>query len=389
MGRRQEFFAVLEGHPPERMPFFPDITDWYVANRTPPGEPRRFEPGALIPDGDPIHERPGSIPAAYRGLTFLDFYRRFDWGIHVHIYDWFDIEYGEGVERAIEVEGRERRVRYRTPRGELVRRYRAAGDGSWAPRQLLVETPGDLDILRLVVEATRYVPRFDRVETVRAAIGDRGQGDLVIPRSPFGKLVHEYLGFERVIYALADDPGRIAEFLALQEEKDLELIRLAARAPERLVILSDHTDENLISPREYERFCVPYYRKIAGILHAAGKRVSTHLDGNFKGYFPLLGATGFDLLDGCTPAPMFNYEVEELAAALPPGMCAFCGVPAILFCRRRPAAEILGFGGRILRALRGRGILNVGDILPPDGDIEQVIALGRFANTREWDRRDG
>jgi len=379
MGRREEFFAVLEGHPPSRMPFFPDITDWYVANRMPPGAPRRFEPGSLIPDGDPIHDSPGSIPAAYRDLTFLEFYRRFDWGLHVHIYDWFDIEYAGGVERVTEVDGREKRVRYVTARGELVRRYRAAGDGSWAPQELLVKSPRDLDVLCLVVEATRHVPRFDRVEAVRSAIGDRGQGDLVIPRSPFGKLVHEYMGFERLVYAIADDPERIEEFLALQEEKDLDLIRLAAQAPERLVIVSDHTDENLVSPHEYKRFCIPYYRTIAGILHDAGKLVSTHLDGNFKGYFPFLAATGFDLLDGCTPAPMFNYEVEELAAALPPGMCAFCGVPAILFCRSRPAAEILEFGARILRAFRGRGILNVGDILPPDGDIEQVIALGRFA----------
>jgi len=112
------------------------------------------------------------------------------------------------------------------------------------------------------------------------------------------------------------------------------------------------------------------------LLHRSGKFVSTHLDGNFKGFFPYLAQTGFDLLDGCTPAPMFNYEPEELAAAMPPGMAAYCGVPSTLFCTRRPTAEILSIGERIARSLAGRVIVNVGDILPPDGDIEQVIALG-------------
>ena len=60
-------------------------------------------------------------------------------------------------------------------------------------------------------------------------------------------------------------------------------------------------------------------------------------------------------------------------------MAAYCGVPATLFCQHRPTEEILAFGRRIAESLRGRGILNIGDILPPDGDLEQVIALGRMA----------
>jgi hypothetical protein len=184
------------------------------------------------------------------------------------------------------------------------------------------------------------------------------------------------MGFERVVYALADAPQVIEEFLAFQEEVDLWLIRLAAQAPERVVILSDHADENLIAPPYYVKYCIPYYRKMTDLLHQSGKFVSTHLDGNFRGFFPYLAQTGFDLLDGCTPAPMFNYEVEELAAAMPPGMAAYCGVPSTLFCMHLPAQELLALGERIARALRGRGIVNVGDILPPDGDIEQVIALG-------------
>ena len=100
-----------------------------------------------------------------------------------------------------------------------------------------------------------------------------------------------------------------------RRQKDLELIRMAAEAPGPIVIISDHADENLISPAWYREYCIPYYNKACAILHAAGKKVSTHLDGNFKGYFPFITETGFDLLDGCTPAPMFNFEPEELAAA--------------------------------------------------------------------------
>jgi hypothetical protein len=376
MQYRDLFFSILEGRQPAAVPFFPDITDWYVANRVAPGAPRPYGPGEFIPDDDPIHRQPGTIPAAYREFTLLDFYRHFDWGFHVHISDWFERTYDGGVRLDVrEADGR-KAFTYHTPHGAITRVDRLASDGSWSRQEFYIKTPEDLRIMQHVVEHTQFVPRFDRVDAIRNAIGPRGQGDIVLSRSPFGKLVHEYMGFENVIYALADDPAPLFAYMQVQERKDLELVALAAQAPERLVILSDHADETLIAPRYWRDYCAPFYRQISAHLHAAGKFVSTHLDGNFKGFFPYLHLSGFDLLDGCTPAPMFNYTVEELAAAMPPGMCAFLGVPATLFCQQLPTDQILAFGDRIVAALRGRGILNVGDILPPNGDIEQVIALG-------------
>lgn len=360
------------------MPYFPDITDWYMANRVPAGAARPFGPGEFVPDDAPVHRQPGTIPAPYRDFTLFDFYRRFNWGFHVHIENWFRREFSNGVRHEKREAGDQRIFRLATRHGELTRVDRLASDGSWSRREFFVKTPADLAILREVVENTHFVPCFSNVDRIRDSLGGWGQGDIVIARSPFGKLVHEYMGFENVVYALADDPAVLRAFLVVQERKDLELIALAAQAPERVVILSDHADENLISPAQWREYCVPYYRRVTDILHAAGKFVSTHLDGNFHGYFPFLGEAGFDLLDGCTPAPMFNYEVEELAAAMPPGMKAFCGVPATLFCQHRPTNELLRFADRIRTSLSGRGILNVGDILPPNGDIEQVIALGEY-----------
>jgi hypothetical protein len=51
-------------------------------------------------------------------------------------------------------------------------------------------------------------------------------------------------------------------------------------------------------------------------------------------------------------------------------------VPAGLLTIGQPTERIAAFGERIARAFAGQVIVNVGDILPPTGDIEQVIALG-------------
>ncbi len=380
---RDRFFSVLEEKKLSMVPFIPDITDWYIFHRTPPGEARKHSPGAFIPDSDPIHQYRGTIPEEFSHFSLMTFYRHFDWGFHAHIYDWYDIDYSKGVKRIVEQDETERKVVFHTSRGTLVHMDQLASDGTWCPCEHFVKSVEDLEILKLVIESQHYTPRYDRVAAVLSELGKQGEVDIVIPRSPFGKLVQEYMGFEKTIYAIADCPEKIRDLLVLQEAKDMELIHLAAHGPQRLVIISDHADENLIAPPLYKEYCIPFYRKATAILHEKSKFVSTHLDGNFKGHFPLLSETGFDLLDGCTPAPMFNYEVEELGQALPDNMYAFCGIPSSLFCQNLSNDVIFKFADRIMDTFRSRGFINIGDILPPNGNIEQVIALGEYVKRRD------
>jgi hypothetical protein len=381
----ERFFSVLEGKTADRTPFFPDITSWYVLTRIPLGQEQPFWPGQYIPDDSGFNDLPSRLPAPLGGLSFVDFYRRFDWGLPCHMYDWYEERYTGGVEKVVHTDGRDRTVTYHTPRGDLARTYKLDAEGTWSEYDHMARSPESLAAVACIVENTRFVTHHERVEKFLRETDGFGVCDLVIFRSPFGKLIHEYMGFEQVAYALHDDPKAVEEFLALQESRDLELIGLAAKAPGPIVIISDHADENLISPAWYRRYCIPYYNKACAILHQAGKRVSTHLDGNFKGYLPFITETGFDLLDGCTPAPMFNYTPEELAAATGGAggaagrrrMACYCGVPASLFTTGADPKTLADFGERIARAFGGRVIVNVGDILPPNGSIEGVIEVGK------------
>ena len=67
---------------------------------------------------------------------------------------------------------------------------------------------------------------------------------------------------------------------------------------------------------------------------------------------------------------------------LPASMACYLGVPATLLCQGLPDAEVVAFGRRILDAFAGRVVLNIGDILPPNGDIDQVARLGEMARDR-------
>ena len=94
-------------------------------------------------------------------------------------------------------------------------------DGSWCPTEFPVKTLEDLKIFRAVTERMRYVPSYERIREVLGEIGQQGVLDMVIPRSPFGKLVHELMGFEELIYAHHDEPESVLEWMEFQEHHDM------------------------------------------------------------------------------------------------------------------------------------------------------------------------
>jgi uroporphyrinogen-III decarboxylase len=414
MTHRERFFALLEGRPVDRLPFFPDISDWYKARRTPAGEPQHFLTGALIPDGIDFHKVQRDMPPEWASWSYLDFYRNYDWGLPVHIYDWYktqghgytleltetrrsraegwhsmhgfmthlDVGFVDTAKRFV-TEQRTVTQRWETPLGTLTSVKEMAADGSFASTKYVVSTLEDLDILEYIVTHTEMRADHERINNVLSQIGDMGVADLAVWRSPFGRIVQDYVGIEQTAYWMYDHRERMLDLLALLEEQDLKVIELAARSDARIVIVSDNTDDALLSPRWYREFCIPFYQKACKILHDHGKIVSTHLDGNIFGLLPLLEETGFDLLDGCTPAPMTNYRPSDLAAALGGGQCAYCGVPSTLFAQGLANSVILDSAEEIVQALKGRLILNVGDVLPPNGDMQQVIGLGEWAKSKE------
>jgi hypothetical protein len=379
MNYRKQFFSILKGATPEKIHFVPDISDWYLGHHRADDGELEFPPGGYIPDEDKIKNVLGTMDTKYEGWTLLDFYRNYNWACHCHLYGWYECKYSGGVLKETIINGRIKNIIYRTPIGELVREYKLAVDGTWCPTEYLVKDKSQFKILRYIIENENYSATDSGIVNAINNLSQLGQGDLVISRSPFGKILHEYLGFEATIFGLYDFPELINEILEVQERKDLEVVEIGCKSEAKLAILVDHADETLFSPTIYKEYCMPFYDKLCDKFHSHGKYVSTHLDGNFKGFFPLLKDLKFDILDGCTPAPMFNYEPEELAEAMPKNMMAFVGVPASMFCIESVTIdEIYTFADRIVKAFNRKVFLNVGDILSYNGDINKVIALGEY-----------
>jgi len=379
---RRRFFNRLENRDDAPALFAPDISMWYQAHRIDltQGRPQKYGPGELIPDDDPMHALRGTMPEKYRHLTHTGLHKALGAALPVHNYHWLDVSW-DGVDHATESRGAESVERWRTPHGELVRRKRlAVDDGSWAIVEHPVKSTAHFEAVADVYKSRRLEARPGRVEKLAARIGDAGFQDIVLNRSPVGALVHDWIGMEEFVYLLFDNRREVARLVEKIEPAFLDVVRLAAEMPARVVILGDNLDENLMAPPVFAEFGLPYYRKVADILHARGKYFSCHMDGNIKRLLPLLCESGLDIYDGCTPEPMNNYTLEDLRAGLGDRMHAFCGVPSTFFVQNLADEVILDYARRIIDTLGPKVILNVGDILPINGDIEQVARVAEMVN---------
>ena len=72
---------------------------------------------------------------------------------------------------------------------------------------------------------------------------------------------------------------------------------------------------------------------------------------------------------------------ERLLEGLGPGMHAFCGIPSTFFVQGLSDSVILDCARRIMDTLGEKAILNVGDILPINGDIEQVRRVAEMVES--------
>ena len=75
-------------------------------------------------------------------------------------------------------------------------------------------------------------------------------------------------------------------------------------------------------------------------------------------------------------------EIEELPEAMANNMKAYLGVPSTFFTDKTPVETIKQYAGRIVNTLRGRVFMNIGDILPADGDIFKAIEMGKWVAER-------
>lgn len=296
-----------------------------------------------------------------------------------------------------------------TPFGDLRQRSVKTQDDTWREVEFLAKTPQDLRALIWLLERTELDFSQELFQVGADYMGDLGEPQFFLPKSPYQALAQSYMKLEDLVYAFADDRGVVE---AAMEAIDRTYDRLyetlvsgtrkracpkppsptpspsssrcseqgeGARHPwPRIINVGENLHEQLISPQIFEDYYLPWYGKRMGQLRAAGIFTYIHIDGYFKTLLPRLKEMPFDGIEALTPKPQGDLELDAIAEHMGDKIL-LDGIPAVYFMDTYPEEALMACVERVVELFHPRLVLGISDELPEACGEEGIERVRRVA----------
>ena len=202
---------------------------------------------------------------------------------------------------------------------------------------------------------------------------------MYICRTNIQKLFIEDMGAEGGILAMYDYPAACEEYfeaLAVTQERLIEVINHSA-VP--IINFGDNVHSGLLPPKWFEKYVLPAYQRRCDLLHAAGKFVTAHWDGDCKPLLPYARETGLDGIEAITPKPQGDVTLQEIKATLG-DMFLLDGIPAVYFDHTFSKETLIDCAKECIDLFAPNLILGISDEISSHGDIERIRLVGEIVD---------
>jgi len=251
-----------------------------------------------------------------------------------------------------EVEGqRRRRTTLHTPAGDLVEeRAFEAAYGSSSIRRHFVQEPRDYDVLIAYLRDGVVRENYETYRQVDEALGDDGLPLPAIERTPYQQLWVQWAGLANLSVHFADCPDRVEAVIELLTERARRIFEIARRSPAPFIDFPDNITAPTIGVERFQRYCVPLYGELAGMLAERGAKVFVHMDGEVGPLLAAIAESKVGGIDSFAPAPDNDTTVAQ-ARAMWPEMRLWVNFPSSCHLRdydgvRAVAEQMLEEDGR-------------------------------------------
>jgi len=273
-----------------------------------------------------------------------------------------------------------------TSRGEVSTRMswteemRRSGISAPIVTEHAVKSPADLEAVAEIFEHLEVVPTPEGYEAYRDRVGERG---LAVayggPASPLHLLLHDLMAMEEFFYLWADDRPAMESFGRRLDPFFEAVLGAVSQCSAEVVFWGGNYDQDITWPAFFTEAMVPWIRRASDGLHAAGKLLLSHTDGENQRLLPFYAPAGIDVAQSFCPAPMTRVSLREMREGMGADRAVWGGIPSIAlvpdsiddvafeaFLDALP--EQVGNGRRL--------ILSVSDMVPPDADLGRLRRIG-------------
>jgi hypothetical protein len=239
-----------------------------------------------------------------------------------------------------------------------------------------VTTEDELRVAAWIEEHTEW--RWDqaRFEECQRQVGDLGSPTMYLPRMNVQDLYINQMGVQDAVFALYDWPGTVEGYFRALEESHDRLIEVVNRSPIDIINLGENVHAGTLSPELFVKYHLPACRRRCEKLHAAGKFVSSHWDGDCGPLLRYAKETGLDGIEAITPRPQGDVTLDEIKAALGDELFLLDGIPAVLFDETFSVDTLFQCVERVIELFAPRLVLGISDELSSTGDVERVRLVG-------------
>jgi len=367
MTNRERILAILDGRPPDRIPWIPRLEIWYEA-----------------------HRRAGTLPAPYRDLSLREVEREVFGGTAARDGRIYREEIRSVEIRQHQFGEMETLTEYVTPLGTVTTRFRSTGrlrsQGIQdAQVEFMLKDRRDYPIVEYIVEHTHYVPCFAEYQQYEIEVGEDGYPMVNCGDCPFHHWMRALAGYNQAYYHLCDFANAVERLLAVLTDHFRErLWKPMLDSPARLLMHGHHLSSQMTPPPQFERYMLPYYRELSPLLRSRGKVLALHADNDTRAILSHIEQAGFGMVECFVTHPMVPTTLAEARAAWGDRVIIFGGVPSVILEEPFTDEQFEQYMDGLFRVIApGKAfILGIADNAMPGAQIERIRRITQIVEQR-------
>ena len=383
---KQRMMATIRGEMPDRIPYAPRLDLWFAAN-----------------------QKRGTLPRPYSGFEHYDQVSRAQgWGIVKVVLDYQG--YGDeaildralgiyripaqsyfahlppDVERQVKKEGDKIRLEYVTPKGTVRAGFvyseemrRSGVTIPWIFEHAL-KGPGDYEPLGYIFENLAVEPVPELFREWASPLGEEGYATAyaLTAGSPMHHILKILTDSTDFYYHHRDHPRKmqaLAESIGVFYRR---VLRAVAEGPGEIALVGANFDDTITYPPFFRDHILPWLQEASQALHARGKLMLCHPDGENRGLMDYLYESGMDVADSVCPAPMTKVSLAEYYRHWAKRITLQGGIPSnLLLADAATEEDFEDYLDRLFKAVApgNRLILGVADTVPPDAVFDRLCRI--------------
>ncbi|GAH05317.1 unnamed protein product, partial [marine sediment metagenome] len=289
------------------------------------------------------------------------------------------------------VEGDRTIVEYKTPVGAIKtvvlydESMRKAGISITHIEEHAIKSVADYAPLGYIFENARVEPNYEGYSEFSEYVGDRGLAVAFISlaASPMHLIQRELVPLDQFFYHMYDHPVELEKFAEQIGTYWNRVFDVALESPAEVLFLGANYDASVTYPPFFEEQIQPWLSSFADKLHARGKFLLTHTDGENLGLLRHYLASKIDIADSICPRPMTKLSFKEVRNCFDDKITIMGGIPSVSLLKSSMSdSEFDAYLDEFFQSIGNGGhlILGISDTTPPAAEFDRLMKVAKESN---------